>query len=46
MRVKPLMTVADAHDIGHRVKNLLISQNVRIKDVTIHIEPAHEILPA
>ena len=43
LRVDPLMAVADAHKISHEVKALLISQNARIKDVTIHIEPAHKI---
>jgi cation diffusion facilitator family transporter len=43
LRVDPLMAVADAHKISHEVKALLISQNARIKDVTIHIEPAYKI---
>lgn len=44
LRVDPLMTVADAHKISHEVKALLISQNARINDVTIHIEPSYKIL--
>jgi len=44
LRVDSLMIVADAHKISHEVKTLLISQNARIKDVTIHIEPAYQIL--
>jgi len=40
VRVDPLITVAEAHRISHAVKDLLIAGNSRIKDVTIHVEPA------
>ena len=33
------ISVRDGHLIGHRVKNLLITSELSISDVTVHIEP-------
>jgi cation diffusion facilitator family transporter len=32
-------TVAEGHDISHRVKDALVASDLGIRDVTIHIEP-------
>ncbi|MBI5863635.1 MAG: cation transporter [Planctomycetes bacterium] len=34
------LTVRAGHEIGHRVKDALLASDVRIQDVTVHIEPA------
>ena len=33
-------TVAEGHDISHRVKDALLDSDLRIQDVTVHIEPS------
>ncbi|MDR2462680.1 MAG: cation diffusion facilitator family transporter [Verrucomicrobiales bacterium] len=40
VEVDPSITVADGHQIAHRVKDYLQTQNPRILDVLVHIEPA------
>jgi cation diffusion facilitator family transporter len=40
VRVDPTITVFEGHEISHRVKERLLDDNERIKDVLIHIEPA------
>ena len=41
MQVDPEMTVREAHEVAHRVKDAVREQMPRIHDVLIHIEP-HE----
>jgi len=33
------MTVAEGHDIGHRVKDRLLEEFVNLRDVLVHLEP-------
>ena len=40
IEVDPLMTVAAAHDIAHRVKDGIKSELAGVRDVLVHIEPA------
>jgi cation diffusion facilitator family transporter len=40
VRVDPQISVFEGHEISHRVKDRLFSENPRIQDVIIHIEPA------
>lgn len=39
LEVDPEITVKQGHDIGHRVKAMLLEQNERIADVLVHLEP-------
>ncbi|MBN8247511.1 MAG: cation transporter [Verrucomicrobia bacterium] len=41
LRVVPDMTVAEAHRIAHRVKDAVREAHPAVRDVLIHIEPAH-----
>jgi cation diffusion facilitator family transporter len=34
------MTVTEAHDVAHRVKDALVTASLNIADVVVHIEPA------
>ena len=40
------LSVAEGHEIGHRVKDRLIAESDRVLDVTVHLEPAGESDPA
>lgn len=40
VRVDPKITVFDGHEIGHRVKEKVLADNRRVRDVLVHIEPA------
>jgi len=40
--VDPHLTVREGHDIAHAVKDALLHSPLRITDVSVHIEPAHE----
>jgi cation diffusion facilitator family transporter len=40
VEVEPLTTIRDGHEIAHQVKAALMAANRRIKDVTVHLEPA------
>ncbi|HSI07031.1 MAG: cation diffusion facilitator family transporter [Rariglobus sp.] len=42
VEVNPRLTVYEGHDIAHAVKDALIHSPLRISDVSVHIEPAHE----
>lgn len=42
IRVDPMISVFEGHEISHRVKDRLLVQNHRIEDVLVHIEPARE----
>lgn len=42
IRVDPTISVFEGHEISHRVKDRLLAQNQRIKDVLVHIEPARD----
>jgi len=33
------LTVKEGHEIGHKVKDILLSSDLKITDVTVHIEP-------
>lgn len=39
IQVSPLLTVAQGHEIAHHVKDRLLTSDLRIKDVLIHVEP-------
>ncbi len=39
LEVDPDLSVREAHRIGHRVKDRLVSQIAAVKDVLVHIEP-------
>lgn len=40
VRVDPTIPVFEGHEIGHRVKERVLAENPRVRDVLIHIEPA------
>lgn len=40
VRVDPAIPVFEGHEIGHRVKERVLAENPRVRDVLIHIEPA------
>jgi len=40
VRVDPAISVFEGHEIGHRVKERVLAENPRVRDVLIHIEPA------
>ncbi len=42
LEVDPDMTVHDAHETAHEVKNLIMARWPRIADVLVHIEPHEE----
>ena len=39
IQVSPELTVAQGHEIAHRVKDCLLNSDLMIKDVLIHVEP-------
>jgi len=39
IEVEGTITVFDAHEVAHQVKDELLQSNLRIKDVLIHVEP-------
>lgn len=39
LEVDPQMTVAEGHEIGHRVKDELVESFATIRDVLVHLEP-------
>ncbi len=39
IEVAPVISVREGHDIGHAVKDRLISQIITVRDVLVHIEP-------
>lgn len=39
IEVDPQMTVADGHEIGHRVKDRLLGEFSTLRDVLVHLEP-------
>lgn len=39
LQVKPDLTVYEAHQIAHRVKDLIISRWPQVADVLVHVEP-------
>ena len=39
IEVRPEMTVAEGHHIGHRVKDRLLEQFPMLRDVLVHLEP-------
>ena len=39
LEVDPQLTVAEGHAIGHRVKDRLLAQFHRLRDVLVHLEP-------
>lgn len=39
IEVDPHLTVAEGHEIGHRVKDALLARFDRIRDVLVHLEP-------
>ena len=41
LRVRGTMTVRESHDLAHMVKRRVMEDNPRIKDFTIHVEPAN-----
>lgn len=42
VQVDPEMTVRQSHEIGHRVKDVLLKSDLNVKDVLVHIEPFGE----
>lgn len=40
IRVAPAMTVRDAHELAHRVKDAIRAEMPRVADVLVHVEPA------
>jgi cation diffusion facilitator family transporter len=40
VRVNPSISVFEGHEIGHRVKERVLAENPRVRDVVVHIEPA------
>jgi cation diffusion facilitator family transporter len=40
IEVDPAMSVAEGHQIGHRVKDRLLAEFPRLRDVLVHLEPA------
>ena len=42
MEVDPQMSVRDAHEVSHRVKDALRQRMPRVLDVLVHIEPFNE----
>lgn len=42
LRVSPIMTVAEAHAVAHRVKDRIRSDYPSVQDVLVHIEPSHD----
>lgn len=45
IEVDGLMTVNDGHRIGHNVKDRLLAQMPRVRDVHVHIEPDRDCSP-
>jgi len=43
LEVPPAMTVAEAHRLGHRVREAIIGQLPSVSDVLVHIEPSRKI---
>lgn len=43
LRVSPLMTVAEAHIVAHRVKDRIREDYPSVQDVLVHIEPSHVV---
>jgi cation diffusion facilitator family transporter len=39
IRVKGDLTVREGHDIAHAVKDQLLASNLRVSDVSVHVEP-------
>jgi divalent metal cation (Fe/Co/Zn/Cd) transporter len=39
IEVDPFLTVANGHEIGHRVKDRLIEQFPTLRGVLVHLEP-------
>lgn len=44
IEVEESMTVRDAHDLGHRVKDHILQNCDYVKDVLVHVEPYNEPL--
>ena len=42
VEIGPSVTIREGHRIGHEVKSALLSSDLRIKDVIVHLEPAAE----
>ncbi len=42
VEVNPRLSVYEGHEIAHAVKDALLHSALRISDVSVHIEPAHE----
>jgi cation diffusion facilitator family transporter len=42
LEVRPAMTVAEAHRVGHSVRDAIIEQLPSVSDVLVHIEPGRE----
>jgi cation diffusion facilitator family transporter len=42
VEVNPRLSVYDGHEIAHAVKDALLHSTLRISDVSVHIEPAHD----
>jgi cation diffusion facilitator family transporter len=40
LRMRGTMTVSESHELAHMVKHKVMERNPRIKDFTIHVEPA------
>ncbi len=44
LRVNPMMTVAEAHIVAHRVKDHIREEYPSVQDVLVHIEPSREAI--
>lgn len=42
VKVGPDLTIAEAHDIGHRVRDRLHEELAEVSDITVHVEPSEE----
>ncbi len=42
LEVDGAMSVRDAHDLGHHVKDWLMAELPEISDIVVHLEPADE----
>jgi cation diffusion facilitator family transporter len=45
VEVDPHLTVAQGHEIGHRVKDRLLVRFERLRDVLVHLEPSPRVEP-
>ena len=41
--VSPSLSVAEGHELGHRVKDVLLDSDLKVTDAIIHVEPVEDV---